>query len=144
MKCQLTLKYKFSDDGDDFGWLAAELETPAFKAMNGTWVQWQDILDLSAALACYPIETVEPATGLWGFSENEQHIEVTKIVVKPLGPSGGLRVLALLANNDEPDNLCSVSFETDYPALGKFADELTTMITNRSGSAILIGWTSVR
>ncbi|OYW50823.1 MAG: hypothetical protein B7Y36_11735 [Novosphingobium sp. 28-62-57] len=140
MKCQLVFRYDFSSDGDDFGWLAAQIDTPQFKAVNGTWVQWQDIEELTASLGRFPIEALEPVVGKWGFSEDGRDTEVTKIVIKPQGIASALSVHVLLANNYKPANLCSVQFVTDYPALAKFSGELRRMLQDRVGSAALDGW----
>lgn len=61
MNSKLALEYEFSRDaGDDFGWLAAAVETPKFRGLNGMWVQWQDLGDFAATLSTFPIQAESP------------------------------------------------------------------------------------
>jgi hypothetical protein len=143
MNSSLVLEYRFSPDGDDFGWLMAKVQTPHFGGSNGMWVQWQSLGDFAASLSTYPIHQVSPAVCGWGFEKDGQDTEITKVVISPKGVTGGLWANVSLANWDEPDNCCSVGFETDYPSLNAFREEIDWMLQNRTGSAILHGWADV-
>lgn len=139
MNSNLTLKYEFSRDGDDFGWLMAQVDTPQFKGRNGMWVQWQDMTDFAALLSTYPINADSPLVEDWGFSEQEKYTEITKIAISPFGLTGGLVAEVVLANYYEPTNRCSTRFETDYPSVRRFREEIDRMMRTRAGSAVLYG-----
>ena len=139
MNSKLIFGYEFSRDGDDFGWLLAEVETPHFKGRNGMWVQWQDVGDFAAALIQYPIETDSPVTGEWGFTQQGNYTEVTKVSIGPTGKSGALVTSVSLVNYYEPSIRCSTRFQTDYPAVGRFRVEIERMMQDRTGRAVLEG-----
>ncbi|RZF63788.1 hypothetical protein EWE75_14235 [Sphingomonas populi] len=139
MNSKLVLEYEFSPDGDDFGWLIAKVQTPQFGGRNGMWVQWQAVGDFAASLSAYPINADSPVLGEWGFGEQGQYTEITKIGIAPKGSTGGLIINVTLANYYEPENRCSTRFETDYPSLSEFREEIERMMHNRTGSAVLQG-----
>jgi len=143
MNSKLVLEYEFSRD-DDFGWLIAEVETPRFAGRNGMWVQWQDVADFAASLSRYPIEADSPALGEWGFSEQGQYTEITQVSIAPRALTGGLVAHVSLANYHEPVNRCSTCFDTDYPSLSRFQEEIERMMRDRTGSAVLHGSADVR
>ena len=41
---------------------------------------------------------------------------------------------------DEPENGCRTRFETDYPALLQFQDQIERMMRERKGAAVLTGF----
>lgn len=144
MNSKLVLKYEFSRDDDDFGWLMAEVQTPCFAGRNSMWVQWQDVGEFAASLSRYPIEADNPLLGEWGFGEQEQYTEITRVRIAPKASTGGLVADISLANYYEPANRCRARFDTDYPALAKFQEEIERMMLDRSGGAVLNGSTDVR
>ena len=144
MNSKLVLDYEFSRDGDDFGWLSAEVQTPSFIGRNGMWVQWQDVGDFAASLLTYPIKIDSPVTGEWGFGEQGRYTEITKFSISPIGTGGGLLANVSLASYYEPTSRCNTCFRTDYPAADRFRAEIERMMKNRAGSAILLGSTDVR
>lgn len=139
MNSKLTLEYEFSRDDDDFGWLAAAVETPKFKARNGMWVQWQDVGDFAAALSTYPFQADSPVTGEWGFSEAEKYTAITKVIIVPNGSTGSIVVNVSLADYYQPEVCCMTLFETDYPALDRFREAIERMMSRRTGEAVLEG-----
>jgi hypothetical protein len=139
MNSRLTLSYAFSRDGDDFGWLRADVYTPDFSARNGMWVQWQDLGDFAAELSRYPLTQEAPVTVDWGYGTDRGYESVTKIVIAPRGPTGGLIVSVSLANNNDPTDRCAVRFDTDYPSAARFADALGAMMRREAPSATLAG-----
>ncbi|BCA60616.1 hypothetical protein [Sphingomonas sp. HMP6] len=139
MNSKLVLEYKFSRDGDAFGWLKAEVHTPRFSGRNGAWVQWQDVGDFAASLSKFPIETDSPALCEWGFGEKGQYAEITKVSIAPKALTGGLVADVSLANWYEPTQRCSTRFDTDYPSLARFQQEIERMMRERVGSAVLHG-----
>lgn len=141
MNSKLTLEYQFSRDDDDFGWLAAAVETPKFKARNGMWVQWQDIGDFAARLSTYPLQADSPVTGEWGFSEAGKYTAITKIIIAPHGSTGTVFANVSLADYDQPEVCCMTLFETDYPAPDRFREEIERMMSRRTGEAVLAGST---
>lgn len=144
MSCKLILKYEFGRDGDDFGWLAAEVDTPSFKGVNGAWVQWQDIPDYADSLRAYPIAPDAPVICAWGFGERGASTDIISIRIAPTGVTGGLEVDVSLANWYEPTNNCRVQFETDYPSISRFREQIERMMEAREGDAVLYGSTWVR
>ncbi|WP_443970476.1 hypothetical protein [Sphingobium sp. CR28] len=86
MNSKLVLEYAFSRDDDDFGWLIAKVQTPHFSGSNGMWVQWQDVGEFAASLLRYPIDVDSPVTGEWGFREQEEYTEITKISIAATVP----------------------------------------------------------
>jgi hypothetical protein len=139
MNCSLSFEYEFSRDGDDFGWLAARLETPDFTGRNGMWVQWQDVVEFAASLSQYPIEAAYPVTCEWGFGEQGRYTAITKVSVAPAGPTGGLVVHVSLADYHEPESRCQSRFETDYPSLAHFRQQIERMMRKEAASASLSG-----
>ncbi|MCI4654450.1 hypothetical protein [Sphingomonas aquatilis] len=143
MNSSLIVAFEFSRDGDDFGWLTAEVQTPRFRGSNGMWVQWQDVSELAEALRAYPIKQNDPITADWGFGEALQGkavaTTITGLSIEPRGKTGGLVARICLADYYKPANRCSTQFETDYPSLALFADEITRLLRERSGSATLHG-----
>jgi hypothetical protein len=139
MTSSLSLEYEFSPDGDDFGWLIAQLETPDFSGRNGMWVQWQDLVEFGEKLVRYPIDAANPIVEEWGFSREDEHTMITRIKVAPSGNTGGLICNVSLANYYEPQNRCRSCFATDYPALGRFRDELAGMMRKECQQATLVG-----
>ncbi|AJP70569.1 hypothetical protein [Sphingomonas hengshuiensis] len=144
MNSTLVLEYEFSRDGDDFGWLIAKVQTPHFSGRNGMWVQWQDVGDFAASLSTYPINADNPVLGEWGFGEQGQYTEITKVGIGPKGATGALVANVSLANYYEPENRCSTCFETDYPSLSDFREEIERMLHDRTGSAVLNGSVEIR
>jgi hypothetical protein len=138
MNSNFVFEYEFSR-GDDFGWLKAKVETPHFGGRNGMWVQWQDLGNFAASLSAYPITPVSPKLCRWGFGKDGKYTEITKLAIAPKGVTGGLLADVSLANWDEPDNRCSTRFETHYPSLAAFREEIERMLHNRTGSATLYG-----
>ena len=143
MNSKLMLAYEFSDS-DDFGWLIAEVQTPSFSGRNGMWVQWQDVGDFAALLSTYPITADKPVVEEWGFTQQGEHTEITKIGVAPRGTTGGLIVDIALTNYYSPLSRCRAQFETDYPALAIFREGIERMMQDRIGSAVLHGSTDIR
>ena len=140
MNSKLALEYEFSRDaGDDFGWLAAAVETPKFRGRNGMWVQWQDLADFAATLSTFPIQAESPVTGEWGFAKAGHYTEITKVVIAPNGSTGALVVNVSLADYYEPENRCITRFETDYPSLDRFREAIEQMMSERTGEAVLDG-----
>lgn len=144
MNCKLSLQYEFSQDGDDFGWLAAHVDTPSFGGRNGMWVQWQNLLDFASSLKSYPIQADTPSNAQWGVGERDKYTEVTTITIAPMGSTGGLAAHVSLANYYSPTNKCCTQFETDYPSIARFGEEIERMIRERNGRAVLVGSTDVR
>ncbi|WP_404371643.1 hypothetical protein AB5I39_04375 [Sphingomonas sp. MMS24-J45] len=144
MNSKLIFEYVFSRDGDDLGWLKAEVHTPRFSGRNGAWVQWQDLADFTASLSRFPIESGSPAVGEWGFGEQGQYTEITQVSIAPKGSTGGLVADVLLADWYEPTQRCSTRFETDYPSLARFQQEIEHMVRDRLGSAALHGFADSR
>lgn len=144
MNSTLILEYEFSRDGDDFGWLIAKVQTPHFGGRSGMWVQWQDVGDFAASLSAYPINADSPVFREWGFNEQGQYTEIIKVSIAPKGASGALVANVALANYYEPENRCSTRFETDYPSLRGFQEEIERMLRDRAGSAVLNGSVDVR
>jgi hypothetical protein len=107
------------------------------------WVQWQDVSELAEALRAYPIKQNDPITADWGFGEALQGkavaTTITGLSIEPRGKTGGLVARICLADYYKPANRCSTKFETDYPSLALFADEITRLLRERSGSATLHG-----
>ncbi len=128
MNSKLVLEYAFSRDDDDFGWLIAKVQTPHFSGSNGMWVQWQDVGEFAASLLRYPIDVDSPVIGEWGFCEQEQYTEITKISIAATGATGALLAAVSLANYYEPTNRCSTCFKTDYPAADRFRAEIERMM----------------
>jgi hypothetical protein len=143
MNSKLILEYEFSRDGDDFGWLSAEVQTPRFSGHNGMWVQWQDVGDFAASLSSYPIGADNPAIGEWGIDEQGQYIEITKVSIAPTGLTGALLADVSLANYYEPTSRCSTRFKTDYTSVDRFRADIERMMKDRTGSAVLAGSTDV-
>lgn len=142
MNSQLVLTYSYDAD-DDFGWLAAAVETPRFRGRNGMWVQWQDLGDLAAALGAYPLDPEQPATGAWGYSENGIFTAVTRLEFSPRGSAGAVTAKVELADYDATDNRCAVILITDYPAIERFRQEIERMMRDRTGCAVLLGQAEV-
>jgi len=140
----LSFEYEYSrDDDDDFGKLTAEVRTPSFSGRNRMWVQWQDVVDLAAALATFPIEADDPVTAEWGFggSDPSQAVTttITKVSIAPQGRTGGLIVRVALTDQHDASDRCSTHFTTDYPSIERFGDEITIMMRDRTGRAVLHG-----
>lgn len=144
MNSTFVFEYEFSHDGDDFGWLIAKVQTPQFSGRNGFWVQWQDVRDFAALLTTFPINADSPLLREWGFSEQGEYTEITKIKIAPKGATGALFVNVLLANYYAPENRCSTCFETDYPSLSEFGEQIERMLHNRTGGAVLKGYVNAR
>ena len=143
MNSKLTFGYEFSRDGDDFGWLVANVITPHFTGHNGMWVQWQDICDFAESLASFPIAIENPVNAEWGFTVQGDYFVITKISIAPSGLTGGLAARVTLANYYEPSNMCSTSFQTDYPSIELFRMQIQRMMDDRSGIAKLVGTASL-
>lgn len=92
MNSSFIVAFEFSRDGDDFGWLTAEVQTPRFRGSNGMWVQWQDVSDLAEALRAHPIKQNDPVTADWGFGEASQGkavaTTITGLSIEPRGKTG--------------------------------------------------------
>lgn len=136
---RLTLAYEFARDGDDFGWLSAAFATPDFSGRNGTWVQWQSVVELAAGFRRYPMSEESPAEADWGFGGAGGYVSVTRIRIAPRGPLGGLIASVRLANQYDPEDCAAVRFETDYPSLARFAEELEAVMRREAESATLAG-----
>ena len=139
MNAGLTLEYEFSRDGDDFGWLIARVETPDFKAANGMWIQWQDVVKFGAALSTYPIEAANPVTCEWGFSQAGEYQAITKVAIAPERATGGLVVEVCLANYYDPRHRCQTRFQTDYPSVARLREQIEAMMGGEAPTAFLAG-----
>jgi hypothetical protein len=139
MNCTLSLEYEFSRDGDHFGWLNARLQAPDFTGRNVMLVQWQDLTDYAASLGQYPIDVANPVTCDWGFGEEGRYAPITRVVIAPAGQTGGLVADVSLANYFDPREGCRVGFETDYPSLSDFGNQIERMIRREATSAVLRG-----
>ena len=144
MNSTFVFEYEFSRDGDDFGWLIAMVQTPQFSGRNGMWVQWQDVGDFATSLSTFPIQADSPVLCEWGFSKEGEYSEITKVNIAPKGATGALVANVSLANYYLPENRCSTHFETDYPSLSEFGEQIKRMLYNRTGSAVLNGYADVR
>ena len=138
MNSSLTLEYEFSDH-DDFGWLTAHLQTPDFSGRNGMWVQWQDLVEYGEALARYPIEATNPVSEEWGFGTVDDYKVVTRIVIGPTGPTGGLLCDVSLFDYYEPEYGGRSRFTTEYPAVEQFRQQLAAMMRKEGRQAVLSG-----
>jgi len=136
MSASLTLEYEFSHH-DDFGWLVARLETPDFCGRNGMFVQWQDLVEYGEALARYPIEAADPVINEWGFGTVEDYNCITRIVIGPSGPTGGLLCDVSLSDYHDPEYSCRSQFTTDCPAVGQFRQQLAAMMRKEGRHAVL-------
>jgi hypothetical protein len=137
MTSSLILEYEFARDGDDFGWLIARLETPEFGGRNGMFVQWQDLVEYSEALARYPIAAVDPVIEEWGLGTVEDYNCITRIVIGPSGPTGGLLCDVSLSDYHDPDFGCRSRFATDYMAVEQFRQQLAAMMRKEGRQAVL-------
>ncbi len=140
----LIFDYEFSSDDDDFGSLSAAVETPDFSGNNRAYVQWQDLLNLEADLARFPISANDPVVAEWGFREQHVDVPVTRLSIAPAGTAGDLLAEITLANWDHPERNLRTTFRTDYPALARFREAISTMIRDRSTNAVLAGYRLVQ
>ena len=140
MKAQLIIRYDFSRDDDDFGWLHAELITLKVSGKAGFWVQWQDIEDWASELADLPMRGGAESQADWGQTESDgsNYQPVIKTVVK-VGGTGTLEVIVSLGDYLDPRVHCQSVFETDFPALHNFADELDRLMRREATEAVLVG-----
>lgn len=139
MNCSLAFSYEFSRDDGDFGWLRAYVQRPDFSGRNGMWVQWQDVVEFAATLGRYPLTIADPIACDWGFGEQGRHTAITRLRIAPAGATGGLIADVTLANCYAPDNGCRVLFDTDYPALARFQQEIEAMMRRDIATATLLG-----
>jgi hypothetical protein len=139
MNATLTFEYEFSRDDDDFGWVMVRVETPDFSGRNGTWAQWQDVREFGATLSRFPIELTNPVTCEWGFGEGRKQQVVTRVVIAPEGATGGLIVDVEIANHYDPRNRCRTRFQTDYPSVARFREQIEAMMRKEAPSAALEG-----
>jgi hypothetical protein len=136
MSGNLILEYEFSS-GDDFGWLVARFETPDFCGQNGMFVQWQDLVEYGEALARYPIEAADPVIAEWGFGSVDDYTCITRIVLGPRGPTGGLLCDVSLSDYHDPEYRCRSRFTTDYPAVEQFRQQLAALMRKEGKQAVL-------
>jgi hypothetical protein len=139
MNSTLSFEYQFNSDGDDLGSLIARVETPDFSGWNSMWVQWQDIRDFASSLSSFPIEANSPLKCEWGFDKNGEYTQVTVVKIAPTGTTGALVADVYLANFYAPENRCQTLFDTDYPSLERFKNQIERMMCNRCGTATLEG-----
>ena len=140
MNSSLRFAYEFSRDDDDFGWLAATVATPAFSARNGMWVQWQDLEEFAVTLATYPIPEEKPLSCEWGIGKGGDYEPITRLLIGPARPAGGLLAAVLLTNYDDTRDRCQTFFQTDYPSLARFGDEIQQMMRREAPAAVLGGF----
>lgn len=137
----LTLSYKFSDDDDDFGWLAACFESARLSATGGFWVQWQDVAEWAEQLFQFPIPADKPVDADWRQTDlsggNRQSI--VRIRIAPVGRSGQLEVHLVLSDHNERRHRIETVFRTEYGLLERFATEVRQMMQRRAEKAVLEG-----
>ncbi|QNP43738.1 hypothetical protein H9L15_03475 [Sphingomonas daechungensis] len=139
MADNLTLAYEFTNDpNDDFGWLAASVEASGFRARNGFWVQWQDLVEFASRLAPYPLPTNGPVEAEWGYSENGEYTRVTLISLSQTSATGKVSVSVDLADYYEPRRRCQVIFDTSYASLELFRQELEDLMARKKETAVLL------
>lgn len=139
MTDNLTLAYEFTNDpNDDFGWLAASVEADGFRARNGFWVQWQDVVEFASHLAPYPLPADGPVKAEWGFDENGEYTRVTLISLSQTSATGRVSVSVDLADYDEPRRRCQVVFDTTYASLSTFRQDLEDLMARKKETAVLL------
>lgn len=137
----LTLRYEYDRTPpiDDFGWLAAKVETEAYFGSAGMWVQWQDVAEFAENLKQYPILPQAPVMGKWGFNMLEGDDLILSIEVVPINKAGDLAVRVELADHLVRDHRLRTSFVTAYAELGSFASELSAVMAKSADKAVLRG-----
>ena len=135
----LTLRYAFSRDDDDFGWLELDVRTGHFSGRAGFWVQWQDIVEFGEDLPSYPMPYGTRFDRSWGYREEEIETIVLAIGIEPADKRGNLTVDATVADHIEPRQRVSALFTTNYPDLDRFRDEIARMMRREAEEAVLTG-----
>lgn len=135
---KLTLRYRF-DDTDDFGWLDVAVTTDRFSGRGGFWVQWQDVREFGEKLSTYPIKPDAPLSAAWGYEMQEGDDLIVSIQIAPANPTGDLRVLVELADDDERSERVRTSFVTNYPDLEQFGIAIAALMDRKTDEAVLAG-----
>ena len=140
MTAQLAVRYEFSRDGDDFGWLEADLTTARVSGKAGFWVQWQDVQDWASELAAFPLRSDHRSEADWGQCETDgcNYQPIIKVVIcSP--PTGNLEVTVTLADHHDGRMQCQGIFRADALALRRFAQDLSAVINRELPQAVLAG-----
>ncbi|MBC9034750.1 hypothetical protein IAG41_20360 [Sphingomonas sp. JC676] len=141
MNAKLTLRYEFSSDDGDFGWLAAEVETYPFSGRGGFWVQWQDVEAWAGKLGSYPISTENPCVAEWGQcqSDGSNYEVIIGVSILPANKTGDLDVLVKVGDLNDARQQCQAVFRTNYPDTARFAAEMQAMMRRETNVARLLG-----
>jgi len=141
MDAGLTVKYEFSQDDDDFGWLDVAVRTPSFSGAAGFWVQWQDVVEWDAKLFLYPIPVGHAVDEEWGQSDSDgsNYQVIVGIRIAPANRTGDLEVRVKLADHIDTHCHCETAFRTTYSEVERFAVELKAVMNREGEEALLTG-----
>lgn len=137
-EANLSLTYEFGRD-DDFGWLAATVDTDFVRATGGYWVQWQDVAEWAAALAQYPAKSDAPFDADWGYSEDGTHLPVVAISIASTDRTGPLEVSVALTDHVARRHAARSVLRVAPVALVRFAEDVAAMMRRERADAILTG-----
>jgi hypothetical protein len=138
---RLTLRYEYDRTPpiDDFGWLAAEVQTDRYSGMGGFWVQWQDVVEFADKLKQFPTPFDAPIRGQWGFEMQEGNDLILSIAVAAGTSTGDLVVRVEMADHHLPEERLRTSFVTGYAQLALFASALAEVMARSVDEAVLSG-----
>lgn len=141
MGAKLTIRYQFSLDDDDFGWLAVSVETEPFAGQGGFWVQLQDVDEWTAKLDAYPFSTEDPCVVDWGQcdSDGSNYQVIIGIKIIPANKTGDLDVVVRVADHHDTRRQCQAVFRTNYPDTERFAAQMRTIMRREADEAVLLG-----
>ena len=138
MTGSLTLSYDFSGDpNDDLGWLTVIADCEDYRAKNGMWVQWQDVVEFAETLSQYPITSVTPVEAEWGFTENGNYTRVTFISLRPANVSEQVVVTVDLVDWNDVRRRCQMALDTTYADIASFRGELEQLMAKARDKAVL-------
>lgn len=134
---KLTIRFE-PDADDEVGRLWFDIEGARFSGTAFFWSNLSEIPEIVAALRHYPLN--EPVRQTWGYNSSEGDDLVLSFSVIPAGRAGSLYAKVKLADIHDRENRLTTKLTTDYASIERLCVELTAMVAQRQGEAVLNGW----
>tara|TARA_A100001391_G_C5050246_1_gene273242 strand:- start:807 stop:1220 length:414 start_codon:yes stop_codon:yes gene_type:complete len=136
MSSTLLIRYE-PDPHDEVGRLWFNVKTSQFEGTAFFWSNLSEMAELIDRFGEYPL--TEKVTEMWGFDDAQGEDVVLSLALMPSGPTGGIEVTVVVADQFDLDQRLTTKLKTDYSKLQELLRDLKAMSEHRAGEALLTG-----
>jgi hypothetical protein len=134
------LVFKYEPDPDDcVGRLYVQVESNSFSGRGFFWAQPEQIERFALEAGGYPLLPKHPARIRLGYNELKDADVIVAVEISPADGVGNIAVRVELADLYETAERVRTRFQTNYPDLERFVDDLLGVMNGVAEEAVLVG-----